>query len=142
MIGEAAEDVDEANGDLPADARRAVGRLGGGQLGRKPQKLTRRSHMPRAHAPKRRTRVDALVTQSQWEAMVLVVLVRAENCCERCGRHGSRGPPGSAPPAARRPWRCRRGVEPGLPLLRVPRLGTRPRAADCHRPWLPGAIPR
>ena len=61
MIGEAAEDVDEANGDLPADARRAVGRLGGGQLGRKPQKLTRRvAHAPRPGAetadPPRRAR--------------------------------------------------------------------------------------
>lgn len=86
MIADAAAEADILN-DLPAGTPRALNRLAGGQLGRKQQKLTRRAHMPRAHAPKRRTRVDALVTQSQWELLREVVFDRAGQRCEKCGRH-------------------------------------------------------
>jgi 5-methylcytosine-specific restriction endonuclease McrA len=85
MAADAAADADLD--DLPPETSRALNRLAGGQLGRKPQKLTRRSRMPRTHAPKRRTRADALVTQAGWELMREVVFARAGHRCERCGKH-------------------------------------------------------
>ena len=89
MVGDAAEDVAEQAEDLPADTARALGRLPGGQLRRKDPKLTRRRHMPRNHAPKRRLRPDALVTQDDWEEMREIVFFRAEDRCERCAKPGS-----------------------------------------------------
>jgi 5-methylcytosine-specific restriction endonuclease McrA len=88
MAADAAADADLD--DLPPDTSRALNRLAGGQLGRKPQKLERRSRMPRAHAPKRRTRVDALVTQPEYELLREVVFARFGQLCARCGAHRDR----------------------------------------------------
>lgn len=85
MVADAA--VEAEIEELPPDTSRALNRLAGGQLARKPQKRMRRSRMPRAHAPKRRTKVDALVTQAQWELMREMVFHRAGHRCERCGKH-------------------------------------------------------
>lgn len=86
MLQEAAEDADVLDA-LPPDTPRAIDRLSGSQLGRKDKRLERRSHMPRAHAPKRRTCPGALVTQSQYMNLREVVFERARQLCERCGRH-------------------------------------------------------
>ncbi len=85
MAADAAADADFD--ELPPDTSRALNRLAGGQLGRKQQKLTRRKHMPRSHAPKRRTRADALVTESEYLLLREVVFDRAGQRCEKCGKH-------------------------------------------------------
>jgi 5-methylcytosine-specific restriction endonuclease McrA len=86
MVTDAAAEADDFD-ELPPDTSRALNRLAGGQLGRKQQKLTRRKHMPRAHAPKRRTKIDALVTHPEWKLLRELVFARAGQRCEKCGRH-------------------------------------------------------
>jgi len=86
MLRETAQDVEQL-AELPPDAPRALDRLSGSPAGRKDKKLIRRSRMPRAHAPKRRMRIGALVTQTEFLAMRQLVFDRAGQRCERCGRH-------------------------------------------------------
>jgi hypothetical protein len=89
MLTDAAKQAEEAEaaGAVPPDTGRAVSRLGGSTLGRKQQRLTHKSPMPARHAPKRRTRPGALVTESEFEQMRQDVFARAGQLCERCGRH-------------------------------------------------------
>jgi 5-methylcytosine-specific restriction endonuclease McrA len=86
MVADAAAEAEDLAG-LPSDTPRALNRLAGGQLGRKPQKLTRRKQLPRKHPPKpeiARRRPDGLAA---WQALRELAYIRAGYRCERCGVH-------------------------------------------------------